>query len=210
MTLADTAYDSLRRDIMRGHLPPGQPLRLEALRSRYDMGFSPLREALNRLQSERLVVSASMKGFIVAPLSLPEMWEAIEARVLVETEALRLSILRGDDVWEAGIVAALHALGLAAARGEPEALEARHAEFHLSLIAACGSGWLLDFARKLSAATERYRAPVLAGDTAPRDVQGEHAALAEAALARRADEAPALLAVHYRRTGERIAARMAA
>lgn len=210
MTLSEAAYASLRRDIVRGNLPPGQPLRLEALRARYDMGFSPLREALNRLQAERLVLAAPMRGFVVAPLSLAEMWQAIEARILVESEALRLAIAQGDDGWEAGLVAALHALRLAAARGEAEALEARHQEFHLALISACGSNWLLDFARQLSAATERYRAPVLAGESGPRDVQAEHAALAEAALARRTDEAAALLARHYRLTGELIASRLAA
>jgi GntR family transcriptional regulator, carbon starvation induced regulator len=73
ITLAEKAYDALRYDIVTGDLKPGQPLRMAQLAARYDMGFSPLREALNRLQAERLVTSVALKGFSVAPLSLDEM-----------------------------------------------------------------------------------------------------------------------------------------
>src|SRR3954465_1927300 len=53
-TLSQSAYQRLRADIVAGVLEAGKPLRLEALRQRYGLSFSPLREALMRLQSERL------------------------------------------------------------------------------------------------------------------------------------------------------------
>ena len=93
MTLAEKAYQYIRRDIVRGGLAPGQPLRMAPMSERYQMGFSPLREALTRLQSERLVVSVALRGFSVAPLSMNEMWDAINTRIHIETEALRLAIL---------------------------------------------------------------------------------------------------------------------
>ena len=93
-------------------LEAGKPLRLEALRQRYGLSFSPLREALMRLQSERLVLSTALRGFSVAPLSREEMEDATETRILIECEALRRSMRDGDDDWEAGIVAAFHALSL--------------------------------------------------------------------------------------------------
>ena len=52
-TLAERAYDGLRQDIVSGALGPGQPLRMAQLAQRYDMGFSPLREALNRGDLDR-------------------------------------------------------------------------------------------------------------------------------------------------------------
>jgi DNA-binding GntR family transcriptional regulator len=181
MTLAEKAYDSLRRDIVTGQLKPGAPLRMAQLSQRYEMGFSPLREALNRLQAERLVTSVALKGFSVAPLSMEEMWDATNTRILIEQRALRLSIEQGGDEWEAGIVGSLHALLLQAARGSATEAEARALE-------------------------ARYRHPMLApapGEPA-RDVQAEHEALARAALARDADLAVALLAEHYRRTAQRV------
>jgi DNA-binding GntR family transcriptional regulator len=211
MTLAEKAYDALRRDIVTGQLKPGQPLRMAQLSQRYEMGFSPLREALNRLQAERLVTSVALKGFSVAPLSMQEMWDATDTRILIEARALRLSIEQGGDAWEAAIVGSLHALTLQAARGtgteaEARLLETRHHAFHQALLSACGSGWLMEFFERLYLESERYRHPMLAprpGEPA-RDVQAEHEALAKATLARDADLASALLADHYRRTAQRL------
>ena len=69
-SLADRAYSVLRRDILDGVFDPGQPLRLEALKERYRLSFSPIREALTRLSADHLVVLSSLKGFRVAPVSL--------------------------------------------------------------------------------------------------------------------------------------------
>src|SRR3954471_20102996 len=144
-TLSEVAYQRLRADIVAGVLDAGKPLRLEALRQRYGLSFSPLREALMRLQSERLVLSTALRGFSVAPLSLEEMIDATEARILIECEALRRSMRDGGDDWEAGIVAAFHALSLQVERqskstGKADAadiaiMEERHQQFHRALIA---------------------------------------------------------------------------
>lgn len=210
MTLSDTVYERLRADIVQGRFPPLQPLRLEQLKQQYGVGFSPLREALNRLQGERLVVSAAQRGFRVRALSVAEMWDAVESRILVEGEALRRSIECGGDDWEAGLVASFHALSLVVKRlgdgADAEALDAleqRHREFHRALISACGSTWLLDFAGTLGTETERYRTLALRSATLrrDRDLDAEHKALLDAALARDADRAAGLLDEHYRETG---------
>src|SRR5690625_751093 len=91
-TLAEQAYVSLKRDIISGELAPGLALRLEFLKQRYQLSFTPLREALNRLQSERLVDSIALKGFRVAPLSIKEMHDSMSVRTLIDCEALSRSI----------------------------------------------------------------------------------------------------------------------
>ncbi|MCB1411158.1 MAG: FCD domain-containing protein [Rhodobacteraceae bacterium] len=210
MTLAEKAYLGLRHDIVHGAFAPGSPLRLADLAERYGMGFSPLREALNRLGAERLVTSETLRGFRVAPLSLAEFEDALATRLLIEAEALRLSMIKGGDDWAAGVVAALYALQLQADRKGTGAdlweLEARHHAFHLALLAACGSEWMLEIFERLHHATQRYRVPVLLASTGPgtRDIQAEHKALADAALAR--DEATALplLRAHYLRSADTI------
>lgn len=211
MTLAEKAYDALRHDIIRGELASGRPLRLSDLSERYGMGFSPLREALNRLQAERLVTAESLRGFRVAPLSLDELHDAMSVRIQIESEALRAAIRLGNDDWAAGIVSALYALNLQIGRTGPEAdiwtLEARHYAFHRALLAACNSPWTLEFFERLYAATERYRIPVLLASAQPagRDVQAEHSALAQATLDRDVDSATTLLEQHYRRTVDHLA-----
>ncbi len=215
MTLADKAYHSIRNDIIRGELSADKPLRMADLSKLYEMGFSPLREALNRLQSERLVIAEALRGFRVAPLSLAELHDATQSRILIETDALRASINNGDDAWEAGIVSALHSLKLQVAKKGKNAdireLEDRHHAFHLSLLAACNSPWRLEFFERLYAACERYRIPILleaASHTSGRDMQAEHSALADATLARDTDKATALLQKHYMATAEFISSRM--
>lgn len=209
-TLADQAYALLRRDLLDGVFAPGHPLRLEALKERYALSFSPLREALTRLSADKLVVLSSLKGFRVARFDLQDMWDLISTRVLIETEALRRSIALGDDLWEASLVAAFHALmrgseRSAADRTADDVLEQRHAEFHGALIAACNSPSLIHLASQLYFQSERYRRPTLrrSGErAAPRDVMAEHQAIMTHAINRQADEAATCLADHYTRTGK--------
>lgn len=217
ITLAEQAHRALRRDIICGAIAAGQPLRLEYLKERYGISFSPLREALNRLHSERLVVSTASRGFRVAPFSEEEMWDVIETRIVIDCEAMRRSLARGDEEWEARLVASFHALMRATGRrladaSDPvdpnqEELEEQHHDFHRSLIAACGSRWLLDLSDQLYAQTERYRQPSLRERSywnLKRDVGIEHRQLLDAAVTRDSGLATGLLARHYRETGRMV------
>ncbi|WP_163273223.1 GntR family transcriptional regulator [Chelativorans alearense] len=217
-TLTENAYQKLRWDIVTGMLEAGSPLRLEDLKQRYGLGYSPLREALNRLHGERLVMSVALRGFTVAPLSLTEMWDAIDTRIHIEAEALRRAIEFGDDDWEIEVISAFHGLSLKAKKLETleappmeelKALEQRHHRFHHALISACRSKWLLDFSEKLYVETERYRFPVLGGARArpSRDLTKEHQEIMDAAVSRDTDKAISLLCGHYQRTGETLSAR---
>ena len=210
-TLGEAAYQRLRADIVVGTFKAGEPLRLEALRQRYGLSFSPLREALMRLQSERLVLSTALRGFSVAPLSREEIEDATETRILIESEALRRAMRNGDDDWEANIVAAFHALSLQVERqsklskaetADLFAMEERHHHFHRALIAPCGSPRLLELAEQLYVETQRYRLPNYFGGTLGkrrRDAAAELKSIMDATL-RRSEEAVRLLAEHYRKT----------
>ncbi len=214
-TLAEQAYTALKRDIISGSLAPGLPLRLEFLKQKYQLSFTPLREALNRLQSERLVDAIALKGFRVSPLSLKEMRDSMETRILIDCQALMRSIDRANDEWETAIVAALHALELSMQRGPGDAspedyydvVEQRHLALHRSLIAACDSRWLLDISMTLYVQTERYRRPMLVNrprGSKPRDVSREHHDIVEATLARDKALAAQRLTEHYEKTAQLI------
>jgi DNA-binding GntR family transcriptional regulator len=217
-TLGEAAYQRLRADIVVGAFKAGEPLRLEALRQRYGLSFSPLREALMRLQSERLVLSTALRGFSVAPLSRDEIEDATETRILIESEALRRSMRYGNDDWEAGIVAAFHALSLQVERqAKPSAkvetadlfaMEERHHQFHRALISHCRSPRLLELADRLYVETQRFRLPNYFGGVLGkrrRDAAAEHREIMDATL-RRSEDAVRLLAAHYRKTADIIEA----
>lgn len=205
-TLTAVLCERLREEILNGRRQPGAKLRLEDLRTDYGVSLSPLREALSRLAAERFVINEEQRGFTVAPVSSDDLEEVMRLRIALETMALQEAIERGDDAWEAGIVAAAHRLAkLEADRRRARDLsewEHWHREFHMSLLAGCGSPVLLQFCRTLLNLNDRYRRIFLAKRQFDRDVPGEHAAIMQAALARRPREAVHLLEEHIRRTGK--------
>ncbi len=162
-TLADLADRNLRRDIVAGVLKPGEKLSIASLIKRYAIGASPLREALSRLSTDRLVVLEGKRGFTVAPISAAELDDISICRRLVETEAVRLAVEHGDETWEARVVAAFHRLDRAEERArqhpaaDPVEWEQRNSEFHAAVVSACGSTWLIRLQTMLYAQHERYR-----------------------------------------------------
>ncbi len=212
-TLAETAYRQLRRDVIRGTRPPGERLRIEKLKSIYGIGPTPLREALQKLSQEGLVLGQGNRGFTVAPLDPAEFADINTARTSIEKEALRLSIARGDDAWEARVVAARYIqtkedAALGEARGAvPDSWERANADFHTALVSACGSDWLLRLRAGLHDLCERYRRAAIYPDMGSRDLWAEHEAIAQAVLDRDAERACALTEAHFAATAASLAAR---
>jgi DNA-binding GntR family transcriptional regulator len=210
-TLSGAVLEDLRRDILECRWAPGAKLRFEALRARYGMGLSPLREALSRLAVEGLVVGVDRRGFRVAPVSIADLDEITALRCELEGLALRWSIERGDDAWESAVVGAFHHLSRLhwEAPGRPGQVsddwERRHTAFHHALASACGSERLLRLRAQFFNQTNRYRRLSVTLKV-PRDDRGEHRAIMEAALARDTERAVALVRRHIRRTADAVRA----
>jgi GntR family carbon starvation induced transcriptional regulator len=160
-TRAAGIYDVLRRDILDCRLKPGSRLRLDELRARYEVGLSPLREALTKLAADGLAILEEHKGFRVAPVSKADLLDITETRKELESTAIKLAIKNGGDRWESNIVAALHELGKRSKLGRDGLVdnewESRHKAFHYSLVASCASHWLLHFRGILYDQADRYR-----------------------------------------------------
>ena len=80
-TLTDRAYQLLRNDIIHGVLAPGSKLRIEQLKQSYQVGATPLREALYRLTADGFVAVQGQRGFRVADMSLEELEDITNLRV---------------------------------------------------------------------------------------------------------------------------------
>jgi DNA-binding GntR family transcriptional regulator len=211
-TLASSIHARLRDDILRGVFRPGEKLPIDALCARYGIGATPLREALNRLSAEDLVIRADQRGFRVAPVSLEDLDELTKTLCWISGLALREAIRNGDAAWEEQVVLAAHRLSRVRREGtagyssfNPE-WEALHRVYHLTLIAACGSRWLIDFYAMLLDRNARYRYLAFADSSVPRDAAAEHGAITDAVLERDADRAVAAAEAHIRATAETVAA----
>jgi len=203
-TLAGAAYQRIKADVVGGVLTPGQRLRIDDLREAYGTGASPLREALSRLAAEGIVVSIGQRGFRVPPVTIDELRDITNMRILLETEALRQSIEHGDEEWEVEVVASFHRLTKAETGDRPEFAEweVRNKGFHDALLSACPSRWMLRFYETMYDQHRRYRAISMQASTSRRDVHAEHERIKDAALARDSDKACAETVEHIRRTAE--------
>lgn len=195
------AYYALRNEIISGGIQPGERLKVEALKLKLDTGASPVREALSLLTSDQLVERLDQRGFRVAQASKTQFQEILDLRCNLEVMALRESVRLGDQKWEEELVLAHHRM-TRSSHGARDVFEAHHKDFHMALIAACGSPILLRFSTQLYDLNVRYR--YLAGTSksySDRDVQTEHDAILSAAVDRNVELAANLLIAHYRKTG---------
>lgn len=158
-SLVQQCYEQLEREIIKGILKPGEKLKVERLKERFNVAQSPVREALSRLSAFGLVESKENKGFRVAKISEADIRDTYQIFTAIEIMALNLAILHGDDAWEAGIVSALHTLSLVECKDAPihyATWAERNYNFHVSLISGCKSPILLVLRRNLYLRFDRY------------------------------------------------------
>jgi DNA-binding GntR family transcriptional regulator len=208
LTHATSVYERLRADILAGRLRPGRRLQIKAMMESYEVGQTPLREALNRLAADGLVVAEDQRGFAVPGISADELRELTRTRCWLEERALRESMAAATPAWEEALLVAGHRLwrtprGLDSDDPAAEApWEARHREFHDLLVANCGSRWLVGFCQQLTDRHQRYRKLAARRAFPHRNVEAEHRAILDAVLRRDADAAVALLVEHYTATAD--------
>ena len=215
-TLASIAYQRLREDIINAKHTPGGKLRVQELCGRYALGPSPIREALNRLSRDGLVTLNDRRGFSVTPLSRGHLEELTKTRCWLNELALRKSIAAGDAAWEESVVLAYHRLTripryLDAEPGDKvynPAWELAHRAFHSTLIAACGSRWLIGFCEQLFDAADCYRHLSRVSSLKRLQRRDEHQQMVDAVTRRDADAAVGLLMGHFTRTAELVRQRL--
>lgn len=211
----DRVHRQLRADIIAGRLAPGTRLAMEHLKTTYGVGLSPLREALSRLSSQGLVEQLSQRGFRVASVSRADLRDIWDMRLRLESDALERSIAHGDRAWREACRGAHDALAdfYADRPVTPdihEIWEERHRAFHMQLLAACPSRWLLRFCAQLYDQFDRYRRLAGLDRAFYRGMVDEHRDLLEAVLDGSPEDAVLILRRHIRRTTETVEARLAA
>lgn len=158
-TLSQQCYEQLQNEIIEGILKPGQKLKVIPIKERFNIGQSPVREALSRLVSFGLVEIEDNKGFRVSTISEADIRDTYATFTQIENMALALAIERGDAAWEGTIVAELHKLSLLENKKGFDSY-AQWAEcnynFHMALISGCNSLTLLEIRRTLYMKFDRY------------------------------------------------------
>jgi len=205
-TAVEAVWFDLRHEIIQGNLyPPGSRLGIEHLKSVYGVSGSTIREALTRLISDHLVSVEEQKGFRVTALSVDDLRDLTDARIIIECAALRESVSKADEEWEANLVSTFHRLTRAdeRLREDPEASfdiwELRNKEFHVALVSGAKSPWIQRFHLTILQQSERYRRVTSRMPMSRESVHQEHEAIFEAAMARDSGRAETALRSHIQR-----------
>ncbi|MDI3339391.1 MAG: GntR family transcriptional regulator [Sphaerobacter sp.] len=93
-TKADAAYWRLRRAIITQEIDAHQPLDEGLLMERFQVGRTPLREALKRLAAEQFIVAPPHRTPLIRPFSLTELEPLFETRMLIEVPVCGLAAER--------------------------------------------------------------------------------------------------------------------
>ncbi|WP_449472806.1 GntR family transcriptional regulator [Sphingobium chungangianum] len=202
LSLTERAYRQLRDDLLTCRLVPGAKINIKDITETQGFSLGAVREALSRLTSEGFVTQDDARGFRVTPISIADLIDLVGVRRDIEGQCLRRAIEKGGLDWETSIVSAAHRLSKTPMRDRQEATRLNedyadaHAAFHQALVAACDSPWLLKMRDWLYAQSERYRYLTVPLAHRDRDLVHEHAQIVDAALARDAERAVALLTDH--------------
>ena len=195
----ERVYRATREAILTGEYPPGFPLKMGEIAARNGVSSIPVREALRRLEAERLVESVVHKGARVADLSFPDLADAYRLRILLEIEAVRLGFphLTGADLDRMRQL--LDDMTRLWRAGRTEEGHEAHRTFHFLVYEKAGSTWLLHVIGSIWDHTERHRRLAVRWGAEPEDLGRYHEEMLAALVGRDLDKAIEAVRQHFER-----------
>jgi len=196
------AYASMRGMILSGELAMGRRLVETWLAERLGLSRTPIRESLRRLTSDGLVIFMPNRGYQVVSFSARDVAEIYSCRALLESEAVRLAVLRG---LAPGVRARLKGLVGDAGRlfaGNTPSTELRQSflrlnhTFHDTIYSACGNATLLRMIERNLAIPAGIRSYFHFSDAQLAASQAAHEGILRAVLAGEDERAAALMREH--------------
>ena len=202
--LRPDAYERLRRAILDGTLGAGREYPQGALSTMLDVGRTPLREAIRRLQAEGWLAADKNRRVRIAPLDPGDLQQLYAARITLETLCVRLSVPRLSDDDISRLKTALDGIVDANVRADIVNVWEPHRAFHLRLVEHAGAR-LFRQVQELWDHADRYRRLFFKTPSQQRALQTlgneEHTRIFEAAARRDGTACAHLLANHLGRTG---------
>lgn len=195
-SLRDLAYEAIKFRIITCAFKPGEYLNESRVSAILGLGRTPVHQAIDRLMLEGMVEVIPRKGVIVKPVSLDEVMQIIEARLIVEPQGVRLAAERADetDIGALGDILG-RALQWTAVRNV-EQMMLLDREFHLVLARAARNDVFGEILRKLHERSLRFWFISLADAGHHGAVQEEHQAILGAIRDRSPDAAEAAMRHH--------------
>ena len=193
LSLTEQAWSGLREAILTTRLMPGETLSEASAAQLLGLGKAPVRAALARLAEEGLVQAVPRRGWVVSLVTIRDIHEVFDLRLLLEPEAAERAAGRVD-------AEVLHRLDAVCACGyQPEDGDSTHAflnankAFHVAVAELSGNGRLARQIDRLLDESTRMLALGLRRRDRTGEMAHEHAALIEALALGRATAAAAIM-----------------
>ena len=195
-SLRDAAYEAIKHRIITCAFRPGEYINELQLSALLNIGRTPVHQALDRLMVEGMVEVIPRKGVIVKPVSLNEVLQIIEVRLINEPLGARLAAEHASDADLTEMADVLKRAKHWASLRNVENLMLLDREFHLLIAKAAKNDVLTELLRSLHERSLRFWFISLNAPTQYQLVQDEHATILEAIRQRDADKADAAMRRH--------------
>lgn len=203
LSARDRAYHELKYRILEGQLAPGTTLLENEVAQLLAMSRTPIREALIRLEEERLVSVRPRRGFTVIEQSIDDLVEIYEVFSTLEVRAARLAA--GPEHDRAALERLdrlVDEMERATAQGDITHWSHLDDVFHADIVALCGNSRLQATLRSYWDEQYRVRMAIVPLRPPPSQSDSEHRAIVQAIRERDPDRAEALHRRHRERADE--------
>ncbi len=202
--IVDRVYATLKHRVLTCAMLPGQRVVEKELCAEMGISRTPLREALNRLALEGLVVLRPFRGYVIAPLTVDDFRELCELRRILESEAAALSALRAtpEDIEE--LAATVKTEYTPGDQQTYVAYLRNNSTFHLALARCTHNRQLI---AAVMSALDHHQRPLYLGLGVGIDgaaSTAEHVEVVEAVRTHDPDRARALMLLHIGRAESRV------
>ena len=195
-SLADQAYEFVKREIITMHLRPGEVLNEADLIALTGIGRTPVHQALHRLVHEGMLTIMPRKGVMVRPVSLDDVLAIVDVRLVNESFCVELAARHAQAHDYALMEALLERSAACVARHDVEGMMDIDREFHLALSAASRNAVLADLLRGLHERSLRFWFISFTTPDHHNSFQEQHEAIYDAVRDRDADAAEHAMRAH--------------
>ncbi len=155
-TLANQIYRQMKEDISNKVYQPGEKLNIKELSRKYDVSDTPVKQALLRLEEDKLVVNVPNKGMSVRAVSLEEMDDIFALRMMMDSYFIKdiISTLSFNETIRQQLLENLQAqkdyIADEAARADRELFYQLDLQFHTLYLSCVGNSKLLELSRAMN------------------------------------------------------------
>jgi DNA-binding GntR family transcriptional regulator len=199
-------YELLLSRILSQEFAPGQRLQVDEIAAALRVSRTPVKDAINRLAVEGLIVVVPRRGTFVADIEPEGIRDLFDVRLMIELHAAELAIAHGTDRDIAeleGLVASLETYIAGGHYSDYEAYLELDNQFHTKVLQMAANALLLKLYRDINLHVQVVRAYQKAPGVAREALEShrEHRSILSALKARDVTAARAAMTTHIRNRG---------